>query len=100
MKADDHNYKFFIYAAFASILVGLVAAITLVAILGAYGFIGFDGRTPIVSGTCSTEQYIITKYQTSITNIVEVSFICSIAATLLALILFVILLTWVLKMRS
>jgi hypothetical protein len=65
-----------------------------VIVLGALGYVGFDGGKPIAT-TC-TPTYFISKYG-AITTILETTFVGSIIATILLTLSFVILLLWVIR---
>jgi len=94
MKEEGKLSFCYVNLTFVIASITLAAAITLIVILGVYGYVGFTGSIPISLITC-TNTYFFSKFGSFLTNMVEVTFISSLFAVLIAAIIFIVMLIWV-----
>lgn len=94
MREEEKISKCYVNFLFAIGTLALAASIVLTVMLIYYQYVGFTGTIPI-SVTACNNGYFTNKYIKCLTNIVEVTFVSSLFAILMAAIIFIILLIWV-----
>jgi hypothetical protein len=94
MREEDKISKCYVNSIFTIATLALAASIVLTIMLIYYQYIGFTGTIPISITSCNNG-YFFNKYIKCLTNIIQVTFVSSLFAILMAAIIFIILLIWI-----